>query len=255
MEKIKTILILTLSVAFIFLLQNTCNKQQKINEIKQLNNALNDTIQKSKDYLNREVSKRMVLQISNIKQLANIQIKDSTIAMLKEQVNLYKSNLKNNGSVTILRTETKIDTIIKTSISNKFDTVFVNNIEKIYPRYEFNLDTMFNGWITGNGVSMWDSTYLKQKIKNDYSIVVGYDWQKTKKGKNNYFKKKIPYAIVTNYNPYSNVKDMRTLEVKAPYKRFGLGPSIGLGMGVNTKGQFIPVIYVGFSLNYNLIQF
>jgi len=85
---------------------------------------------------------------------------------------------------------------------------------------------------------------LNLKVKNRYDIVIGFE--KTKM-----FKPKKPYVIVTNHNPYSMTKDLRTYQVKGyEPKRFGIGLNAGYGIGLDLK----PQPYIGVGLNFNIIE-
>ena len=81
------------------------------------------------------------------------------------------------------------------------------------------------------------------KVKNEYSLVVGLEPQ----GFLGLGVAK-PFGEVTNKNPYSTVKTLKTYNVTYPKpKRFGVGPYIGIDVTGKASG--------GLSVNYDLIQF
>lgn len=101
-----------------------------------------------------------------------------------------------------------------------------------------------NKWYNGRIIAKRDSTNLDIKIENSYTIVIGQE------GK--WYKKKTPFVEVTNENPYTKTKTLRTYQVdnKIKPKRIGIGIIGGYGFSIGIK--LSPIIGIG--LSYNLIN-
>lgn len=202
------------------------SKNHKIHEQSNLIESLQNGLKKWKDKDSLEHAKILVIQTSKEKDFLKIQSKDSTIKELQNL--LKKSKIDKRGSVTIVKTNTKVITKTKTQIK---DNTYLSH---------FNLGS----WVIGNTIANKDSTSVDLHIKNDYSVVIGNESQ-------GWFKKPKTFVEVTNKNPYTETKTLRTYKVSIPReKKFGIGPIVGYGVGPNTTGVFI-----GIGLQYTLIKF
>ncbi len=245
MKIIQPILITTLAIALILSITNSCHINESYNQNVALIKSLNSELIVYRDTLNREVAKRQVIETENVKQFLSIASKDTMILKLQDLVKSVKASIKNGGSAATISTETRIDTVLKTIVVYKGDTLHIVGLDSfIFPTYKFELDK-FGGWVVGSGEASKDSTHISFNIKNDYSVVIGYE-------RKNVFSKKIPYAVVTNDNPYTTTKDMRVYRIRNDIKskRFGLGVQVGYGL--TTDLRFKP--YVGVGLSYQLIN-
>lgn len=204
----------------------TCNGyKDTLNERELMVKALNDSIQyfKDKDGLNK--ARISVLETSNLEYFTSLSIKDQEIKNLQ---NLVSKNKKNLESATIIKTITKIDTIIK-EVKVKAD----DNIREAF--YDL------NGWAYGSIISYRDSTGISINIKNDLSIV----HKKDKKGS---------YVEVFDKNPYTTTEAIRSYyKLNKPTKKSNWSLGINASYGVNYKGEFMP--YIGVGINRNLINF
>ena len=232
---IKNLCIVGLGIIIILLLFKQCDSNKELKDFQNLQVALNDTIThwKDKDGLNH--SRISVLTGVGIKDFLKIESQQKDIKELQQLVSTYKRELKRGGSATIINTVTKYDTIIKIKPG---DTIFKSGV------CDFS-DSTINDYISAHFKLVKDSLVFNLSIRDAYSIIIGSD-------KDGLFKKRKPFVEVTNKNPYSEVKTLRTYDVPGSKpKRFGIGPSVGVG--INQLLQ--PSVYVGFGLNINLIRF
>lgn len=204
----------------------TCNGYRNtITEKELMLKALNDSIQyfKDKDGLNK--ARISILETSNLEYFTSLNIRDQEIKNLQNLVTKNKKNLK---SATIIKTITKIDTIVK-EVKVKAD----DNIREAF--YDL------NGWVYGSITSYRDSTGISIKIKNDLSIM----HKKDRKGS---------YVEVFDKNPYTTTEAIRSYyKTDKLTKKSNWSLGINASYGVNYKGEFIP--YIGIGINRNLINF
>lgn len=164
---------------------------------------LSDSLFYYKNKEGQDVAKINSLVTENANQFLEIQTKDSIILELQKEVKRNKSKIKDGGSVTIVKTETVIDTL------------FLNNDSD----YHYS-----DKWIDWN-LSLRDSIEFDLSVRNDYSIVIGRE-------KSQY------YAEITNQNPYTKTNVFRTYQVTMPKpKKFGLGIQVGYGF----EGPYIGI--------------
>lgn len=203
----------------------TCNGyKDTLNERELLVKSLNDSIQyfKDKDGLNK--ARISVLETSNLEYFTSLELRDQEIKNLQ---NLVSKNRKNLKSATIIKTETKIDTIIKV----------VEKLTDDVRKSRFN----FDDWVYGEILSFPDSIGIDLRIKNNLSIV----HKKDKKGS---------YVEVFDKNPYTITKSIRSYyKLDKSMKKSNWSLGINASYGVNYKGEFMP--YIGLGINRDLISF
>ena len=193
--------------------------------------AVADTLSTYKDKDGNNVTMIQSLVSGRAKDIRELATSDSTILALKKVIRENEKKLKDKGSVTVFETKTDIDTVFQTEVRFEKDSLNPIYYTKV------NLD----GWILGEVTAKVDSILLNLKIRNSYAIVVGEE-------KQGLFKKKKPFASVTNYNPYSETSDLRTYQVDLPRKRrFHIGPSAL----VTLKGDIV----IGGGITYSFISF
>lgn len=208
------------------------NKSKEINFYKNNMSALADTLDIYKDQNGNQVAEIQSLQTSKVKDIRDLKTSDSTILELKKIIRQNEKKLKNKGSVTTFSGETKIDTVFATEVRYEKDSLF--------PVYfsDINLDN----WVIGNVEAKVDGVFVDLKIKNTYSIVIGDE-------KQGLFKKKVPFAMVTNYNPYSETTSLRTYQVDVPRKkRIHIGPAL-------IYDPFSGQVRIGAGISYSIISF
>lgn len=234
--------------------KKAADKQDQSNFI----NSLSDTIKTLRKDSISSTSQIASLQMQTTKQFVDLKIKDTEIAKLQAIVKSYGNKLRAGSSVTSTNVETHID---KTTPNDTLtfpisidSGIVINNDSGYHPLYApsspnvilnnitFNpfYETVYSDkWINYNIKTYRDSTHLKLSINNEYSVVLGYN-------------KKVPFADVINYNPYSKVSILRTFQVSVPkQKSWGVGFSTGVGFSSDLK----PRPYIGIGINYNVIKF
>lgn len=230
MDKILTTLITVILGVLLGVYLSTIffNPKAKENEnlIQSLNSEL--VVWKDKDSINH--TKIQVIETYRVKDFIELKSKDSVVRDLQKTVEIYKKKLKEKGSVTNIHTTTDIGASSSTQVVL---------IDSVYPEYRssFNL----KDWVVGKTIANKDSTTINFSIKNNYSVVIGQD-------SNGWFKKPTPFVEVTNDNPYTKIKTLRTYQVTTPrIKRIVIGPGISYGL----DGKVRPSI----NATYGIIRF
>jgi len=207
--------------------------REKANIAENLNESLNGKLVITKDKLGVETAKRQVIETASAKDF--LALKDGLDALTIDLQQVVKDNkklLKGQGSATIVEGETKVDKSTNTYIT------YDNDSNAIY-KSEFKDD-----WINYKIMATKDTVLLDYKQTNQFSVVVGSERQ-------GLFKPKKPYVIIKDKNPYNNIVDVRTYQVKAPKdKKLGIG--VSTGYSINSNFQIAP--FIGVGLNYNIIE-
>lgn len=239
-------------------------KNQKIVEQTTLINNLTDTVTifKNKDSLN--AARISTIQTARTKDFLAIKSKDITIQDLQQLVKTNENRLGAQGSATVFVSKTTIDTISPTVVSwpdkitsmkiyddsTKYSStpIHISTVdEKDYPVYmsKFSLGE----WVKGVTIATKDSTRLKLEIINKYDLIIGEE-PIPGTGFLGINRKTRPFSEVTNLNPYSQTKTIRTYSVKqlpAAKKRIGLGIQVG----------YDPIrkqSYIGAGVQYNILN-
>jgi len=246
MTKQQLYIILAVAIGvIIWLSTQVINKNSEIAELEGLNEAAASELQtwKDKDGYNR--GRIAVLETESAKTFLQFKTSDSLIKELQSEVKRMEKKISKQGSVTIIKTETKVDTVYKSGkqfkkLFNSWITDTITN-KWVDTKFGFKLDSL------PNGLFKIDSTLYKLSLKNQYSLTIGRE----KTGFLGLGKSK-PFADVKNYNPYTSTKALRTYQVALPPpKRFGVGPVFAYGLGPN--GQF--GWFVGVGGTWTLIRF
>lgn len=231
MNKIKDILLIILTILVLFFGFSYYFNSQKLTENKSLLSSLNSKLELSKNKLGQEVAKREIIETYNTKMFTRMELQDSTLKDLQKLVKDNRKLIKNSGSATILEGETIID---NSTITNIYQDKDSNVVYK---------SAFKNEWIDYTIMAKKDTTSLNLKFTNKYDIVLGYE-------KQGFFKKKKAYANVTNHNPYTKTKELRTYQVKQKPQRFTIG--LQVGYGITTDGLRG---YIGVGGGLTLIKF
>lgn len=208
------------------------NSNSKIDELLHNGEVLSDSLKLERNEKGELVAKISAYKTQRTEDFIKFATKDSLTKELQKEVKSMRRYLKRQGSVTKFSTQTDIEASNKTEVSGTID----------YPVYKssFNLDN----WVIGNTRATKDSTYVDFKVNNDYSLTIGVEptgFLGLGRGK--------PFGQVTNKNPYSTVKTMRTYNVALPKdKKWGIGAYIGVNP---ITGD--PMLIIGGG--YNLIKF
>jgi hypothetical protein len=201
------------------------------------------TVQSSQDSITRFYEgQTKVAQIANIeasrKDLAALQNhNDSIIRDLAKDIRRMRGRIKD---VSRFISEFEIDTVSNTIVirDSSSKVVRTDSTIVIYPRYEAEFE---DTWIKYKVIAGYDSTNLKLKIKEDFTV--------SHKTVGKWYQKKKDVFEVKSLNPYTEVKAMRSITVPKKSTRLGLG--IYGGVGVDSDLSIRPQVGVG--LYYNLI--
>lgn len=223
------------------LLFQQCEAKRQTGIIATLNEILKDSLTTYKTKSGLNAAKISVFEADKTKDFINLATKDTTIQKLQKLVEINNSKIKKQGVAVIINTQTNIRSIVPTKVT---DTILVSDSIKS-PVYASNFN--LRGWIKGNTIATKDSTFIKLSYKEELNLVIG----KEKTGFLGLGKGK-SFADVVLLNPYSEIKQMRVYSTKEPAKKritFGPGVYYGIGQG------FIPQVFVGIGVSWNLISF
>ena len=204
--------------------------------------ASQETVKYWKNKDGENMAKISVLTSTSAKAFTKIVCKDDTIKQLQKLVKKYEKQLSNSGSATIIQTITEYDTTY----------VSTHQLDTIYFPTSTILDSVSNRWIKSRFGFVNGNTVFSLNVANDYSLVIGEESR-------GFFKRKETFAEVTNHNPYTTTKTLRTYQVAVQrQKRWGVGPNFSVSaIPVLTGGsqflQFLPT--VGIGVQYNFINF
>jgi hypothetical protein len=235
-------LIITFSlILFMLLLWSNYRRGERIKVIETLNTSLNDTVTfwRTKEGLSK--ARITVLESYNTSDFIELTTKDTTVKKLQKLVEKNKKYINKQGSITIIESETTIDTTTPTVVDNNTKKDSTGN-SPVY-RSKINLGK----WVTGIIVASKDSTTTKLSIKNEMDLVIGREktgFLGLGKGKT--------FVEATLHNPYSEVKVLRTYQTQLPKtKKIHVGPTLMYGIGQN----FSPGVYVGVGVTWGIINF
>lgn len=222
MVKIFRPLIPILIVIGLFLLVSLmfkeCNNREQEISSKRLIAQLNDSLQSYRDKEGKMISKISSIEVNNMSFFKELEVKDKTIKELQKLVK--KSTL----AASIVKTETKVDTVFKTV--------------KIKDTLNLTFETDFNlkDWIWGTVAMNKDSTALRLFTRDQYDITLSKEKDGT-------------YVNVINHNPFSTTQEIRSVYKLPKTKKWGL--NISAGYGITPEG-FKP--YIGIGLGRTLIN-
>lgn len=227
--KIRIIGVLGIIVIILLcLLVGTCNKEKRTKEQLTLERL-------------QQISTTETFTSSKVADFLELKSKDSAIIYLQGKVKFYKNQIKNGGSVSVITSTTSLDVTGKTEVT--YDTIRIqDHVENNYfPVYRM---TINDKWYNAKIIAKHDFTSLKIDIENEYTIVNGDE--------SKWYQKPKPYSQVTNLNPYTKTKTLKTYQVvnNVKNKKFGVGAFVGYGIGIN---GLTPV--VGIGVNYSIIRF
>lgn len=217
---------LGLIIVLILLFMN--DTRQKLRDTNNYIDAISDTMKSVKNKDSSTTSSILSISVSNMKMLKKLETQDSMIRRLQDLNKKAVSGVVFNGS-------TEISAGGETSVASR-DTVYQDSFVYIYPQYQYEID---NDWYKGWSISNKDSSFVVLSIINKYDVTI-----EKKGGKY--------VGVVTSYNPYSSVKEMRAVNLSMPPpKKFGLGIQAGYGLSTDFK----PQPFIGLGVSYNLIRF
>lgn len=207
----------------------------EVSKLKEENNlfkGINDTLEIIRNKDSSQTAKISLLQSSNVSAYLALENLEGINKQLQDELKKEKSKVKNGGSLAIINSETTFSSTIPT---NSVVTSKINGCDSIFEAS--NKDTT---WVKWNTIAKRQNTTIVLKVKDNYKVVIGSE----KIG----FLKRKPIAEVTSYNPYSNIKSMRAIEVKDERSDRLLSLSVQAGYGFTLKGVG-PYLGCGISLN------
>ena len=239
-DKFKNILLVMGIIVIIFLLIRGCKAEHQLASNDAMNIALKDSMKTWKDKEGNFKANITLLENENSQYFTNWTTADSTVIKLQKLVKQYEAKIKHGGSVTTIGTDAKID-IVAPSQTSGFTTVH----DTVYANYKS--DFNIKGWVWGTVSATKDSTTLGMRFKEEIDVAIG-----TEKTGFLGLGKGRPFAEVTLHNPFNKVSTLRAYSNKpVPAKRFGVGPVVAYGVGPG----FIPGVFVGIGVNWNIIKF
>lgn len=198
----------------------TCKKESTIQEQSSLINSLNDSVKITKNKDGSSTSKIDAIITKDPDDFIKIENLTGDNKKLQEQVEKYKKQIKNGGSVTNFTTIT--ETEIKEN--TRVDTVVIDSTKSLSYSADFNK----GGWVMGSVIARRDSINIALRVKNESTVVIGYDKQGflgLGKGK--------PFALLTSLNPYSTTPTIKTYAVDMRTGNQWIVPSaIVLALGI-----------------------
>jgi len=211
-------------IAIVFLYRMYISKTAQLEEQYTLNEAVHDSLSTWINKDGEKLAKIQVLESNNSETFLKLQTSNQTINNLQRLVKKNKALLKKQGSASVINTETNIEVTGQTEV---IGNTYKSSVE--------------NKWYSISSLATKDTTTYKLKTFSELNLVIGLE-------KQGLFKKKKPYGIATDKNPYTNIKDMRIHQVSLPKQaNFFIGP-VG-GVGITGK----PIIGIG--VGYGLIKF
>ena len=222
--------ILLLSIVIIIQILNYYGDKEK--DLKLINNMVTAKMVTYRNSDSLQVAKILVFQADKAKDFTKIKSQDSVIQFLQSEVQKYKGMIKKPGSsVTAISNTTNMNGSIPTTVTQANPAIPQKTNFPVYTAQKHNI------WLDLDIIAKVDSIHYDLKVRNKYSVVLGYE-------------KGLPIAMVTNYNPYTETTDMKAYSVMVPKpKRFSLG--VHAGYGIVGMG-FGP--YFGVGINYDLIN-
>lgn len=234
LKKYRTIILLVIIAILVALYLDQCRGVRNDHSISA---ALNDTLTKTRDTLGRETAKISMVIGSKKSDLLNIKSKDKQIIALQRLLKETKRVL----SATVLSNVSRGHLATSSNIRGR-DTIRNDSIIEIYPEYW----TIFNNeWEDFNITANKDTIEVEYKVFNKYEITQAYE--KREKG---LFKKKVPVITITNLNPNTETKALRSFAIKPKPRKFSIGVGAYYGFSVFTG---VPTAIIGGGIQYNLL--
>jgi hypothetical protein len=238
-NKLKVILLVFAIIFIVLLLMKGCKAEQQLASNETMNIALKDSLKTWKDKEGNFKANITLLENENSQYFTNWTTADSTVIKLQKLVKEYEAKIKHGGSVTTIGTDANIH-IVAPSQTSGFTTVH----DTVYANYKS--DFNIKGWVWGTVSTTKDSTAVDMRFKEEIDVAIG-----TEKTGFLGLGKGRPFAEVTLHNPFNTVSTLRAYSTKpAPAKRFGVGPVVAYGVGPG----FIPGVFVGIGVNWNIIK-
>lgn len=213
-------------VIVVFLLFRQCSISDSLkSELSQIDKVKNDTIEHYETKLGEQGATRLSLQGEKASLQEFLSVSRDSTKQMERLAKKYKSIAA--GVKTI--TETVIDSIeVPYRVDGKEFTIPFNKTDKFYS---------LAGRSTNNGLYLDNIT-----IPNSQSIIIG-------EKKAGFFSSEFRVDVI-NSNPYIKTTSLDSYVYKQRNKRFVIGPSVGVGIGINGV-----VPQIGVHATYGIIRF
>ncbi len=189
--------LLTCIVLILILLQiRSC---QKSNNLSQINQSINDSLEKTTDHLGRETSSKLVIvgELTDLKNLGKT--KDSMLNALIDKVS------KQTITITMLENQTNTHHGTPTTVDTTHGTnVVVGDTVFVYPNYSSSYSDRFEKYAIK---ATKDTTYLDHQTFNYFTIQQKYV-------RNGLFKPKSIELVITNENPKTITVNAQSFLIK-----------------------------------------
>ena len=208
-------------IAIVAFVASFIHSNQKTNETLEMVNALQDTVKVYTDEYGDKITEISQIRTSDPKVFVNVKTDDKRVQELQAEVDKYKSQLEQGGSVTQFESSTHINTplILSTTEDGKIKGTASDSTW-------YQLETTFD--------PISKQVESDVKIKNDYTVaIVEDDGQVVVK--------------IKNRNPYSTEGEVRTYaKLPKDEKKWGIGPFVGYDP---IKGSTI-----GVGISYHIFE-
>lgn len=233
------------TIIAILTMWKSCETEARLAEIETMNKALGDSLITWKDKEGNFKAKITLLENSSADYFTKWNTADADVIKLQALVSKYEKQLGKKGSATVITTDAEID-IVEPTI------VYRDTSKPCDPVYKTDFEIMGTGkykdtkWVWGVVHATKDSTTVGMRFHEEIDVVLGEE----KTGFLGLGKPK-PFAEVTLHNPFNKVSTLKSFNVIPPKpKRFGIGPTLSYGVG----SGFVPQVFVGVGVNWNIIK-
>lgn len=233
----KTQFVILLLVIVGILLFRSCKGDINLKEQIGLYEATQDTLSQTRNKNGEQATSIALLKADRRKDLFKIKTNDSTIIALQKVVKEYKGKLK---SATVVGVSTNDNG--SSSTTTDYDTIYTDTGRYVSPIYKTDWNER---WSAGKIIATKDSISRDIKVKNDFEITIGEERQK------GFFKKKKSLVTITNKNPNTITKELRTFSIEPHKNKFSIG--VGVMYGFDITGLKLTVV-VGPTVNIPIIS-
>ena len=241
----KRIVFATLAIVAILAMWRGCEAEAKLAEVETMNKALGDSLTTWRDKEDNFKANITLLESEKADYFTKWNTADANVIKLQALVTKYKKQLGKKGSATVITTDAEIDITEPT-------VVYRDTSKPCDPVYKTNFEIMGSGkyektrWVWGEVIATKDSTIVGMRFHEEIDVVLGEE----KTGFLGLGKSR-PFAEVTLHNPFNKVSTLKSFNVTPPKpKKFGIGPTLSYGVG----SGFVPQVFIGIGVNYNIIR-
>lgn len=241
----KRIVFAILAIVAILAMWRGCEAEAKLAEVETMNKALGDSLTTWRDKEGDFKANITLLENQSADYFTKWNTADANVIKLQVLVSKYKKQLGKKGSATVITTDAEIDITEPT-------VVYRDTSKPCDPVYKTDFEIMGTGkykntkWVWGVVHATKDSTTVGMRFHEEIDVVLGEE----KTGFLGLGKPR-PFAEVTLHNPFNKVSTLKSFNVTPPKpKRFGIGPTLSYGIG----SGFVPQVFVGVGVNWNVIR-